>query len=214
MRSFSQVKIPSSRIRLEFAAVATVATLATCVISCSGPGKYVWVEAFDDGGEWEPEKPYALSAGDLIEVRVFNQDHLATKARVRGDGKITMPLLNDVVAAGLTPVALAANLQARLKDFINAPLVTVSLEETRPSTVYVTGEVAKPGVYPLDSAHGVLQALVNAGGLTEHATSDRIFVLRQAPWTARIRFTYDALTRLRGKAASFRLRSGDIVVVE
>jgi polysaccharide export outer membrane protein len=193
-----------------------VLALLTAIVSgpsCSAPGKYVWVDAYRDGAA-DRERPYAIGPGDVIQVRVFNQDHLSTRTRVRGDGKISLPLLNDVPAVGLTPVALAGDLQMRFKEFVKAPVVTVSLEEARPLTIYVTGEVGRPGVYPLESATGVLQALVNAGGVTVNAHTDRIFVLRQGAEATRIRFKYDALTRLEGSAASFRLRPGDIVVVE
>jgi len=183
------------------------------IVSCSAAGKYVWVDAYrDTSGELKAS--YAIAPGDLLQIRVFNADHLSTRARVREDGKVSMPLLNDIPAAGLTPIALANDLKVRLANFVKTPSVTVSVEETRPSSVYVTGEVAKPGVYPVDSARGVLEALVNAGGLTVNAREDRIFVLRTGSQTTRIRFTYPALTRLEGRASTFRLRSGDIVVVE
>ncbi len=188
------------------------AAVVACGLSCKGPGNYVWVDAYASAGE--PGQSYVIAPGDLIQVRVFNQEQLSTRARVRGDGKISLPLVNDVSAAGLTPGGLAKDLEVRLTDFVKTPLVTVSLEETRPPNIYVIGEVTKPGVYPLETALGVLTALVNAGGLTQNARSDRIFVLRQGPPETRIRFTYDALVRLEGKATSFRLRPGDVVVVE
>jgi len=190
-----------------------VLAVAACIAACSGPGKFVWVDAYADGHD-DHAKPYAIVPGDLIQIKVYNQDHLSARPRVRQDGKISLPLLNDVSAASLTPEALAKELQGRLQGFVKAPIVTVSVEEARAPTIYVTGEVTRPGVYPLDSANGVLQALVNAGGLTINAHDDRIFVLRQGANATRIRFTYAALTRLVGRAASFPLRSGDVVVVE
>jgi polysaccharide export outer membrane protein len=180
--------------------------------ACSGPGKYVWVDEYNAAGEGDA--PYVIAPGDIIQIRVFNQDQVSTRARVRADGKISMPLLNDVTAAGLTPVALARDLSQRLVGFIKEPLVTVSFEEGAPASVYVTGEVTKPGVYPLDKTAGVLPALISAGGLTKEASNDCIFVLRQGPPVARIRFNYEALVRPGGKATAFRLRPGDIIVVE
>jgi len=190
------------------------AALATACMSCRGPGEYVWVDSYTDSGA-DRDEGYLISPGDLIQVRVFNQDQLTTRARVRADGKVSLPLVNDVPAAGVTPVALATHLQERLKEFVKAPLVTVSVEESRPAVVYVAGEVAKPAAYPIESCSGVLQAIVTAGGLTVNARSDRIFVLRQVrPAPQRIRFTYDNLTRLSGRAPTFRLRPSDVVVVE
>jgi polysaccharide export outer membrane protein len=182
-------------------------------LGCSPIGQYVWA---DDYREPPPasEQNYAIAPGDTIQVRVFGQDQLLTKAKVRGDGRFSMPLLGDVEAAHLSPIVLSRELEEKLKDFIKNPSVTVSLEDARPQSVYVTGEVVKPGPYPLDSAPGVLQAIVNAGGLGPLARADRIFVLRQAKPPVRIRFTYESLVHLTGKAASFRLAPGDIVVVE
>jgi polysaccharide export outer membrane protein len=190
-----------------------LATAIAFTLACSGPGKYVWVDAYDEP-PGQGEKPYVIASGDVILVRVFGQDQIATRARVRSDGKISLPLLDDVKAAGLTPIALSSELREQLKDFIKDPRVTVSLEETGPSPIYVIGEVAKPGVYPLDRAGGVLAALVNAGGLTQDACTDCIFVLRQGASAARIRFAYDALLRPAGRAPTFQLRPGDVIVVE
>ena len=202
MRSLRPITIPLA------------AALATACLSCKGPGEYVWVDSYSDHGD-DRDGGYLIAPGDIIQVKVFNQDQLTTRAKVRADGKVSLPLVNDVRAAGLTPVALATDLQSRLKEFVKAPLVTVSVEESRPAVVYVAGEVAKPAPYPIESCSGVLQALVNAGGLTVNARTDRIFVLRQAhPAPLRIRFTYDDLTRLSGRAPNFQLRPGDVVVVE
>ncbi len=189
-----------------------VMLLVTLTAACASPGKYVWVDAYK--GASEEDRPYEISPGDLIQITVMNQDHLTTRTRVRPDGRISLTLLNDVPAAGLTPTALAGEIQARLKEFVKGPVVAVSVEESRTPQVYVTGEVGHPGPFPLETSRGVLQALVNAGGLTPDARKDRIFVLRQGAQPARVRFSYDALTRLEGKAASFALRSGDVVVVE
>ncbi len=168
----------------------------------------------------EPLHAWAISqrlkqvSGDILQVRVFNQPDMSARVRVRDDGKVSIPFLNDVTAVGLTPNALAQELQTRLKEFINAPVVTISLEEARPFSVSVIGEVGKAGVYALPPGAGVLQALAAAGGLTQYASKDRIFVIRDTPARARIRFEFGQLTQAEGKAATFRLRLGDIVVVE
>jgi polysaccharide export outer membrane protein len=186
--------------------------LAVLLAACAPTGPYLWVDDYLPPPT--EAKPYVIGIGDVIQVRVFNQEQMSTKGRVREDGKISLPLLNDVEAAGLSPVALAEQLQNRLKDFIKAPLVTVSLEEARPQVVLVTGEVAHPGVYPLEVGDGVLAAIARGGGLTPDADGDRIFVLRQQSPPTRIRFRHDALLKMIGKAPSFKLRQGDVVVVE
>lgn len=180
---------------------------------CSKLGKYVWVDQY-----WEnpplDQKPYALAPGDVIQVRVFNQDQLSARVRVRPDGKVSLPLLKDVDAAGHTPVELSQILAGLLKEMVNSPSVTVSLEETKPQTVMIMGEVVRPNAYPLEPGMGVLQLLATAGGFTQDASNDRIFVLRQQPAPVRIRFSYEKLRLQEGRAATFRLRAGDVVVVE
>src|SRR5262249_6726493 len=131
--------------------------------SCASTGAYVPVDEYTEPAEAKP-LGYVIQPGDVVQIRVFNQPDMSARARVRDDGKISVPFLNDVVVAGLTPNALAQQLQVRLKDFINAPVVTVSLEETRPFSVSVIGEVVKAGVYAIPSNSGVLQALAAAGG--------------------------------------------------
>jgi polysaccharide export outer membrane protein len=160
---------------------------------------------------------FQISPGDVILVKVFQQEAMSARVRVRVDGKVSLPLLNDVVAAGKSPAVLAGELQAKLKDFINMPVVTVSLEETRAVTVSVLGEVTRSGVVTLEQGSGVLQALAAAGGLTDFAHKDGLFVLRKTqgqPAPKRIRFTWDSLTRGAGAASRFTLMPGDVVVAE
>ena len=179
---------------------------------CAGTGRYVWVDQYK---EKPSDGEYVLGAGDVLSVRVFGQDSMSAKARVRSDGRISLPFLADVEAAGHTPAVLAQQIQTRLEDVIKHPVVTVALEEPRPRTVSVLGEVGRPGLYPLEPGAGALQALASAGGLTEFAKRDRIFILRKsAEELVRIRLSFEALARAEGQAAAFRLSPGDVLVVE
>jgi polysaccharide biosynthesis/export protein len=191
-------------------AVAALALLGACATT-GGPS--IPVNEYQEPPV-PPQSGYVIQSGDLLQVRVFNQPDMSARVRVRDDGKISIPFLNDVTAVGLTPNALAQQIQTRLKEFINAPVVTISLEETRPFSISVIGEVNKGGVYALPPGAGVLQALAAAGGLTQYASKNKIFVVRDSPERARIRFEFEQLTQAEGKAATFRLRVGDIVVVE
>jgi polysaccharide export outer membrane protein len=189
------------------AAAALVASAA-----CAGAqGSYVWIR--DYAAQKDAAQGYIIAPGDLIQVRVFNQEGMSAKVRVRSDGKVTLPFLNDVDAAGYPPGVLAQQLQTRFKDYVNLPVVTVSLEEPAPLHVSVVGEVARPGLYTLDSGARVLEALAQSGGLTEFAHKDRVFVLRGVP-PVRVRFSWEMLQHGDPPAAAFRLRTGDAVVVE
>jgi polysaccharide biosynthesis/export protein len=190
------------------------AALLVAVGGCANLGQYTWVDQYRDPQPPAKPTPYVLAPGDVVQVRVFNQEGMSARTRVRSDGKISLPFLNDVEAEGLEPKVLAQQLQVRLKDFINDPVVTVSVEEPRQMQIVVVGEVSHPGVIGLPPAAGVLPALVLAGGLTDFAHDDRIFVVRRDPAPARIRFTYRSLLAAGGAAGAFRLTPGDVVVVE
>jgi polysaccharide export outer membrane protein len=209
----SESRDPKRVGRIRPAWVIAACAILSAAPACSNVGRFVWADQYQEPPP-PPEQPYVIAVGDTIQVRVFNQDQLSARVRVRPDGKVSLPLLNEVVAAGLTPLELSRVLEQRLKDLVKGPAVTVSLEETKPHTITVVGEVAKPNSYPLDVAPGVLQALAIAGGLTPDASSDRIFVLRQTPSPVRIRFTYEALVHQQPAAINFKLRSGDVVLVE
>lgn len=183
------------------------------VAGCAHGAKYVWVEDYES----PPDPAQAITRiarGDVLQVRVFSQDQLSTRARVRSDGNISIPLLDDVQVAGFTPPALARDLESRLKSIIKNPVVTVSIEESRPKTVLVLGEVNRPGPIPLETGSGVLQALAAAGGLSPDASDDRVFVLRTLPARVRIRLRYEALLDPGSPAAEFKLREGDVILVE
>jgi polysaccharide export outer membrane protein len=193
------------------------AIVALLALGCAHTGPFVWVD------EYRPavaaaDGPYLLGPGDVLTLRVFGHEELsAPKVRVRTDGRISVPLSEDVAVAGLSVDALTVLLKQRFKPFVNNPAITVTLDEPRPFTISVVGEVTRPGLYPIDARSGVLSALASAGGFTPFAHEDRIFVLRRsrdALETQRIRFTYEALAHAEGSAATFLLRRDDVVVVE
>jgi polysaccharide biosynthesis/export protein len=183
------------------------------VVGCAHIGPYVWVDDYPASSDVED---YRIAAGDTLSVVVFGQERMSARERVRQDGKVSLPLLQDVPAAGRSPAALAVEIQGLLKGFFAnvPPTVTVAVAEARPLVVPVLGEVAHPGQYTLEKGAGVLDALAAGGGFTEFAHRDRIFVLRRQPKLMRIRTTFEALSRGQGKATAFRLQPGDVVVVE
>ncbi len=183
--------------------------------ACRGPARYVWAKDLPAASLSDPAD--LIRPGDLLLVRVWNDGSPGARTQVRGDGRISLPFLGDVSAAGMSPSDLARTLQVKLSRYVKEPRVTVALEEERLVPVSVLGEVANPGTYDLTEGSGVLQALASAGGMTPWANDDRIFVLRRAAGeakAARIRFTEEALSHGEDRSASFRVRRGDVVVVE
>lgn len=188
--------------------LSLVVVMAT---GCAATGPYVW--ARDLKPEETGSGDYVIVPGDSVSIKVYNQEPLSTKGKVRSDGKISVPFLGDVLVAGKTPTTCSREMEAGLKNFINAPNVTVSVDDFNPTTISVVGEVGKPATIAIERGAGVIQAIAGAGGLTENASKDDIYVLRELPTPRRIRFTWDQLV-LYPPAQPFRLRSGDIVVVE
>jgi polysaccharide export outer membrane protein len=197
------------------AGLALAASLLLASSACAGAGNYLWVSDLPADLTSRPtEQGYLIRDGDVLSVRVFNQEALSTKAKVRSDGRIAIPVLGDVDVRGRKPSALKGELEARLKDYVNAPSVTVSVEEFTPITVSVLGEVTKAGSFALDPRASLAQVLASAGGLTDYASKDRIFVVRTLPKPLRVRFTYEDITRGAPPTAGFVLHDGDLVMVE
>jgi len=181
--------------------------------ACASTQTYVWIDDVPSSVVDTPSA-YVIQPGDLLSIKVWNQDNMSTRVRVRDDGKISVPFLNDVQAANKLPTALAREIELGLKPYLNNPLVTVTIEEVRPLNISVLGEVVKSGSFSLASGVGVLQALAAAGGFTEFANRDAIYVIRQGAPPNRIRFTLSQLTQATGKAGQFRLKNDDVVFVE
>jgi polysaccharide biosynthesis/export protein len=184
---------------------------AAALASCAGPGNYVWYSALPPEG---PAPEYLVRVGDVTNIRVLNHDEMSTRIRVRADGRIAFPIIGEIDAGGKRPSALKSEIEARLKDYIVSPAVTLNIDEGLPTHFAVLGEVARAGTYPLEANARIADALALSGGLTEYASRDRIFVVRATPERQRIRFTYDAITRDDERAAAFRLHADDVVVVE
>jgi len=163
-------------------------------------------------------KEYVIGIGDVLNIQVYTPDvrdeRVSGRMSVRADGRISIQFLNEVEAAGKTALKLASDIENGLKSQIRQPLVTVTVEVSSPLSISVLGEVTKPGVTVLPPNAGVADALAAAGGLTQFAHKNRIFVVRPRPQPTRIHFTYDALTKSAGRASLFRLQPGDVLIVE
>ncbi len=157
---------------------------------------------------------YKIGPQDLLKIDVWREDQLTRTVPVRPDGKITLPLLNDVQAAGLTPMELAAVIGEELKKYINNPQVTVSLMEINSRRIYVTGEVTKAGAYALLPHMTVLQALSGSGGFTQFARMKNIYVLRtQNGKQIKLPFNYKEAISGKNPEQNIELLPGDVIVV-
>src|ERR1700678_3766299 len=121
---------------------------------------------------------YIIGAQDVLDISVWKEPEVSRVVPVRPDGKISLPLLNDVQAAGLTPSQLAAQITVSLKKYVTSPQVTVIVATINSQRVYIIGEVLRPGAFPMLPGMNVLQGLSSAGGFTQFAKTKSIYVLR------------------------------------
>lgn len=157
---------------------------------------------------------YVIGPQDTLEISVWKEADLSRTVPVRPDGKISLPLLNDVQAAGLTPTQLRAQITERLKRYVTQPQVTVLVMTINSQRVYMLGEIAKPGAYPLLPGMTVLQAISSAGGFSEYAKTKKIYVLRSDNGKQlKLPFNYKEVIRGIRTEQNLLLKAGDTIVV-
>ena len=157
---------------------------------------------------------YKIGPQDVLRIDVWKENEISRSVPVRPDGKISLPLLNDVQAAGRTSMELANTITEGLKKFINSPQVTVTVTEINSRRVYVTGEVTRPGAFPLLPNMTVLQALTSAGGFTQFARLKKIYVLRTEDGKqVKHPFNYKDVVNGNRPEDNIVLQSGDTIVV-
>jgi polysaccharide export outer membrane protein len=163
----------------------------------------------------QPPAGYVIGVDDLLTIRFWSDTQLSTDATVRTDGKISVPLLNDIQAAGLTPEELGDALEKAASKFVTEPDATVIVREIRSRKVFVIGQgVTRAGVVPLTTDMNVLQVLAAAGGLLEYADKNNIVIIRnQGGKEERFKFNYDDVVRGKNAKQNIPLRPGDTVVV-
>jgi polysaccharide export outer membrane protein len=157
---------------------------------------------------------YIIGAEDVLTIVFWREKDLSGDAPVRPDGRISLPLLNDVEAAGLTPDQLRVRLTELADKFISDPTVTVMVKQINSRRVYITGEVAKPGPYPLGGPTTVLQLITTAGGVREYADEKNISIIRtENGKQSRLRFNYDEVKNGKNLQQNVLLRPGDQIIV-
>jgi polysaccharide export outer membrane protein len=159
---------------------------------------------------------YIIGPGDVLQITVWKNDTLSRLVPVRPDGKVSMPLLHDIQASGLTAMQLRDKIATALAEFMPNPEVAVSVNDVRSLRVSILGEVAKPGVLELRGQTTILEAIAMAGGFKDFASPSKITILRtdESGKTKRIRFNYNrAVSTNSADEENVVLRSGDVVVV-
>ncbi len=158
----------------------------------------------------DPNK-YIIGSEDVIFIQTWREPDFTRTVGVRPDGKITMPLVGDVQAAGLTPLALTTDLKDKIGKYVQTPDVTVTVIEVRSKKYYFDGEVGRPGAYPLVTPTRVLEALSMAGGFREFANQKNVIILRGSKT---FKFNYKDVIRGKHLEENIYLENGDHIIVK
>ena len=157
---------------------------------------------------------YKIGNGDVLEIHVWKEPDLSTETFVRMDGMISLPLLNDVSAAGRTPMQLKEGIEKGLKEFVENSTVTVIVKEPTSQKFYILGEVARTGEYPLIKDLTVLQAFALAGGFTEWASKKEIILLRHEDGKDKIiRVNYKNIVKGKDFSQNILIKADDTIIV-
>lgn len=176
------------------------------------PGVPLPAGAETTGAAVDP-KTYVIGPEDILYLQVWRENDFTRPVGVRPDGKITIPLIGDLQAAGLTPERLAAQVTQALAQYINKPEVTVTVAQVNSKKYTVSGGVTRPGVFPLVVPTTVFDALGNAGGFREFANKKDIIILRDGG-KQRLHFNYNDYVKGKKLDQNISLENGDTIIVK
>lgn len=207
----SQVETLGARLWLHctilwLAALVSTLALAACNAELPAPPPTVTKVA-----------PYHIGAGDALDVFVWQNKDLSTTVTVRPDGRISLPLVNDIVAAGKTPTQLASVVQGRLKKYVEDPVVTVMVNSfvgQYSEQIRVVGEAVKPQAIAYRNGMTALDAMIAAGGLTQYAAGDRAKLIRKVDGKEKnYRLQLSKLLKDGDISANVSLNPGDVIII-
>lgn len=157
---------------------------------------------------------YVIGADDVLTIVFWREKDMSGDVIVRPDGRITLPLINEIVAAGLTPEQLRQEVTTAADKLMEEPTVSVVVKEIRSRKVFITGQVSKPGPYPLTGPTTVMQLIATAGGVLEYADEKNISIMRtENGRPISLRFNYKDFKRRRNLNQNIALKPGDTIVV-
>ncbi len=158
---------------------------------------------------------YVIGIGDILDINVWKEGELSKAVAVRPDGMITLPLIGEIKATGLTPVQLQDQIAGLLQKVMSEPQVTVIVTQVNSLTFNIMGQVIKPGYYPINRPITILDAVAMCGGFRDFAKQKKIYVLRTAPdgKQEKIKFNYKEVIKGKNMAQNIKLQAHDTLVV-
>ena len=166
-------------------------------------------------GSQPHDSSFIIGNDDELSINVWKEPELTRSIPVRSDGKVSLPLVGELQAAGRTPLELEQEISNRLKDYITQPEVTVIVQQINSEKFNILGQINKPGSYPLSAATTVLDAIANAGGFRDFAKQKSIYILRENPagGETRIAFNYKEVIKGKNPQQNIKLEPRDTIVV-
>jgi polysaccharide export outer membrane protein len=158
---------------------------------------------------------FIIGNDDVLAISVWKEPELTKAVPVRSDGKISLPLVGEMQAAGRTPLQLEESITAKLKDFITSPEVTVIVQEVKSRKYNILGEVAKPGSFPLTATTTIMDAIATSGGFKDFAKKTGVYILRKGPdgHETRLNFNYKDFIKGKNTNQNITLEPNDTIIV-
>ena len=187
----------------QFRVLVTFVTLI-CIMSVNS---LVFAQEIDE------DEVYKIDVGDVLEIFVWQEEVFSREVFVRLDGRISLPLIGDVIAAGLSPMELAKRLEERIGEVVEEPSVSVILMRSVSRVYYMVGNINSPGEYPLNIPINLLQAIARAGGLGEWADKDEIMIVRRSSGKDEmIFFDYKKFVKGKDLTQNIKIHYGDTII--
>jgi polysaccharide export outer membrane protein len=201
--------------RLVYAGImASMVFFVSTIIAFSQTDREIPLEKNSQARAVVDNESYVIGVEDVLYIHVWKEDALSRTLPVRMDGNISLPLIHQIRAAGLTPLQLEDAIAERLKEFYESPNVSVTVMEANSFKVYVIGEVKTPGIYKLRSETTILQIIPTAGGFTQWANKRKILIIRKE-MGKETRITVDYKKAVKGDPSlNLVLKSGDTIIVQ
>ncbi|MGH9348921.1 MAG: polysaccharide biosynthesis/export family protein [Vicinamibacterales bacterium] len=203
-------------IRSLLALAVLVATSAPAAAQASRPAPTARTPATSSASTAAAAVPadYIIGAEDVLGVLFWREQEMSGDVAVRPDGMITLPLVGDIKAAGLRPETLRAAIETAASKYLTDPNVTIVVRQLNSQKVFITGQVATPGAFPLTGPRTVMQLIALAGGLNEYADSSKITIMREEGGKTRsFKFNYKDVSKGKKLEQNIQLKPGDTVVV-
>lgn len=169
----------------------------------------------NSAGSQPHDASYVIGNDDKLDINVWKEPDLSKTIPVRSDGKISLPLVGEIQAAGRTPLQLEQTISEKLKTYMTAPEVTVMVEQVNSKKYNIMGEVARPGAYPLTLATTIMDAIASAGGFREFAKRGDVYILRQNPDGTQTKISFNYKQFIKGKhlEQNVRVEPQDTIIV-